>query len=267
MSGTIIDRFTKSDDTVKSLQDLQKRLRQKEPINLQKKIEGETIGEALLNFAVEDKKLNVVKFLFDNRLKIIDVFSKKDRTYRIIKTKSGESILSYAISHSSIEVVELILNSIDEQQSNVGPESKLYDFCRISKEKGLYRAIHEDKIEIVKLILNSIDVQQSVVSTPNGNLTGENSNISNEINPPQANAKIPNDDAKDDFYVALGKDVLGAVVLAAFVTSAIILPSIYFAMAAVLTAIIIGVHVNNHTVPSYMEMQGNSVDKGIELSK
>jgi hypothetical protein len=117
-----IDRITKQDNTVTSLEGLQKRLRRNK-INLQ----GKREQNAVLEHAIEDGNLNVIKLLLENGVTIINTI--EEGRYHISKIEEDKSILCSVVSDtndSNAEVLSTLLQNINKKQSELDHESALY---------------------------------------------------------------------------------------------------------------------------------------------
>ncbi len=108
-----IDRVTKQDITVTSFEDLQKRLKRK-GINLQSKCEK----NAVLEYAIKDQNLNVIKFLLQNGMTIINAIGQEGRYY-VSKIEEDKSILCSVVHYtdnSNAEILGTLLRNINAEQ-------------------------------------------------------------------------------------------------------------------------------------------------------
>ncbi|MBA8757007.1 MULTISPECIES: ankyrin repeat domain-containing protein [Wolbachia] len=120
-----IDRVTKQDSTVTSFEDLQKRLKRK-GINLQSKCEK----NAVLEYAIKDQNLNVIKFLLQNEVTIINAISQEGRYY-VSKIEEDKSILCSVVSYtndSNAEILGMLLQNINAEQSKLNLEVNCTDY-------------------------------------------------------------------------------------------------------------------------------------------
>ncbi len=135
-----IDRVTKQDSTVTSFEDLQKRLKRK-GINLQSKCEK----NAVLEYAIKDQNLNVIKFLLQNEVTIINAISQEGRYY-VSKIEEDKSILCSVVSYtdnSNAEILGTLLRNINAEQSKLNPEDELYILYQQSKDDAFCTAVAE----------------------------------------------------------------------------------------------------------------------------
>ena len=190
-----IDRVTKQDSTVTSFEDLQKRLRRK-GINLQSKCEK----NAVLEYAIKDQNLNVIKFLLQNGMTIINAIGQEGRYY-VSKIEGEKSILCFVVSYTdddNAEILSTLLQSVNAEQSKLDPESELYRLYQQLKDDAFCTAIAENNsVAATVLIQNDQETRASavnkdetpvvtgtdqVVTTPSveENRTEPNKNISNK---------------------------------------------------------------------------------------
>ncbi|WP_264375603.1 ankyrin repeat domain-containing protein [Wolbachia endosymbiont (group B) of Sphaerophoria taeniata] len=190
-----IDRVTKQDSTVTSFEDLQKRLKRK-GINLQSKCEK----NAVLEYAIKDQNLNVIKFLLQNGMTIINAIGQEGRYY-VSKIEGEKSILCFVVSYTdddNAEILSTLLQSVNAEQSKLDPESELYRLYQQLKDDAFCTAIAENNsVAATVLIQNDQETRASavnkdetpvvtgtdqVVTTPSveENRTEPNKNISNK---------------------------------------------------------------------------------------
>lgn len=190
-----IDRVTKQDSTVTSFEDLQKRLRRK-GTNLQSKCEK----NAVLEYAIKDQNLNVIKFLLQNGMTIINAIGQEGRYY-VSKIEEEKSILCFVVSYTdddNAEILSTLLQSVNAEQSKLDPESELYRLYQQLKDDAFCTAIAENNsVAATVLIQNDQETRASavnkdetpvvigtdqVVTTPSveENRTEPNKNISNK---------------------------------------------------------------------------------------
>jgi len=208
-------RYTGNGKELKNLQDLQKRLRQEQEINLLKKHENQTLGGGVLNLAVEWNNPHVVEFLLQN---------------------------------------------INKEQSKHDFNSKKYEEYQALVNEAVSIAAEENKegkrAEIVQLF-----VKYGKVSNESERLSAPNAQKNNDSS---GSSKVKSQKNKSkDFYTALGQDGIAVISTGALIAISIMQPSdalkAVFGVLAVLVAIGTGLHIQNYTIPSYVEMQGNSV--------
>ncbi|VVC35291.1 Hypothetical protein CINCED_3A018921 [Cinara cedri] len=215
-----IARYTISSNKLENLQDLQKRLRQEQKINLLEKHENQTLGGGVLNLAVKWNNPRVVEFLLINinkeQLKL-DLNSKEYKEYQTLK-KKAEKI---AIKNGNSEIIELFTDykEIPNKTKKFNTDSKLcVETIAQNRENTFY------------------DINSKIV---------------------------PHYQTRRDFRIALGKDYMGGIVTGVLVVAAIMHLSdafkAVFGALAILVAIGTGLHIKNSTIPSYVEMQENSV--------
>lgn len=190
-----IDRVTKQDSTVTSFEDLQKRLKRK-GINLQSKCEK----NAVLEYAIKDQNLNVIKFLLQNGMTIINAIGQEGRYY-VSKIEEDKSILCSVVHYtdnSNAEILGTLLRNINAEQSKLNPEDELYRLYQQLKDDAFCTAIAENNsVAATVLIQNDQETRASavnkdetpvvtgtdqVVTTPSveENRTEPNKNISNK---------------------------------------------------------------------------------------
>ncbi|MDX5495885.1 MAG: ankyrin repeat domain-containing protein [Wolbachia endosymbiont of Nomada marshamella] len=190
-----IDRVTKQDSTVTSFEDLQKRLKRK-GINLQSKCEK----NAVLEYAIKDQNLNVIKFLLQNGMTIINAIGQEGRYY-VSKIEEDKSILCSVVHYtdnSNAEILGTLLRNINAEQSKLNPEDELYRLYQQLKDDAFCTAFAEkNSVAATVLIQNDQETRASavnkdetpvvtgtdqVVTTPSveENRTEPNKNISNK---------------------------------------------------------------------------------------
>ncbi|WGJ61619.1 ankyrin repeat domain-containing protein [Wolbachia endosymbiont of Frankliniella intonsa] len=151
-----IDRVTKQDSTVTSFEDLQKRLRRKE-INLQSKCEK----NAVLEYAIKDQNLNVIKFLLQNGMTIINAIGQEGRYY-VSKIEGEKSILCFVVSYTdddNAEILSTLLQSVNAEQSKLNPEDELYRLYQKLKDDAFCTAFAEkNSVAATALIQNDREI-------------------------------------------------------------------------------------------------------------
>ncbi len=180
-----IDRVTKQDSTVTSFEDLQKRLRRK-GINLQSKCEK----NAVLEYAIKDQNLNVIKFLLQNGMTIINAIGQEGRYY-VSKIEGDKPILCFVVSYTdddNAEILSTLLQSVNAEQSKLDPESELYRlyqqlkddaFCTASSKKNSVAAtalIQNDR-EIIVPHGSATNKEQETCHIETNSVSNSNRNV------------------------------------------------------------------------------------------
>ncbi|QUI60549.1 ankyrin repeat domain-containing protein [Wolbachia endosymbiont of Spodoptera picta] len=180
-----IDRVTKQDSTVTSFEDLQKRLRRK-GINLQSKCEK----NAVLEYAIKDQNLNVIKFLLQNGMTIINAIGQEGRYY-VSKIEGDKPILCFVFSYTdddNAEILSTLLQSVNAEQSKLDPESELYRlyqqlkddaFCTASSKKNSVAAtalIQNDR-EIIVPHGSATNKEQETFHIETNSVSNSNRNV------------------------------------------------------------------------------------------
>ncbi|WP_395460983.1 ankyrin repeat domain-containing protein [Wolbachia endosymbiont (group B) of Ablattaria laevigata] len=180
-----IDRVTKQDSTVTSFEDLQKRLRRK-GINLQSKCEK----NAVLEYAIKDQNLNVIKFLLQNGMTIINAIGQEGRYY-VSKIEGDKPILCFVVSYTdddNAEILSTLLQSVNAEQSKLDPESELYRlyqqlkddaFCTASSKKNSVAAtalIQNDR-EIIVPHGSATNKEQETFHIETNSVSNSNRNV------------------------------------------------------------------------------------------
>ncbi|MCA7010718.1 ankyrin repeat domain-containing protein [Wolbachia endosymbiont of Tribolium confusum] len=151
-----IDRVTKQDSTVTSFEDLQKRLKRK-GINLQSKCEK----NAVLEYAIKDQNLNVIKFLLQNGMTIINAIGQEGRYY-VSKIEEDKSILCSVVHYtdnSNAEILGTLLRNINAEQSKLNPEDELYRLYQQLKDDAFCTAFAEkNSVAATALIQNDREI-------------------------------------------------------------------------------------------------------------
>ncbi|WP_174132724.1 ankyrin repeat domain-containing protein [Wolbachia endosymbiont of Atemnus politus] len=101
------------------------------------------LGDLLLARAIEDSNLDFVKFLFENKLRIISIVSHEKESYHIIKARNGSSILNHAINSGNTEILDLLLQSMNTEQQELESESKLYKLRKKLEDNEIYDFYHK----------------------------------------------------------------------------------------------------------------------------
>ncbi len=190
-----IERITKWDNTVTSLEDLQKRLKRNKT-----NFQGKREQNAVLEYAIKDEKLDVIKFLLKNGITIINAIGQEGRYY-VSKIEEDKSILCSVVSHtndSNAEILSTLLRNINAEQSKLNHEDELYILYQQLKDDAFCTAIAENNsVAATVLIQNDQETRVSavnkdetpvvtgtdqVVTTPSveENRTEPNKNISNK---------------------------------------------------------------------------------------
>uniref|UniRef100_A0A1A9VJP3 Uncharacterized protein n=1 Tax=Glossina austeni TaxID=7395 RepID=A0A1A9VJP3_GLOAU len=190
-----IERITKWDNTVTSLEDLQKRLKRNKT-----NFQGKREQNAVLEYAIKDQNLNVIKFLLQNGMTIINAIGQEGRHY-ISKIEEDKSILCSVVHYtdnSNAEILGTLLRNINAEQSKLNPEDELYILYQQSKDDAFCTAVAEsNSVAATVLIQNDQETRASavnkdetpvvtgtgqVITTPSveENRTEPNKNVSNK---------------------------------------------------------------------------------------
>ncbi|WP_341822395.1 ankyrin repeat domain-containing protein [Wolbachia endosymbiont (group A) of Clivina fossor] len=183
-----------------SFESLQQDLNRKK-ISFQSKCEqGAVFRNALLEHAIKDEKLNVIKFLLQNEVTIINAISQEGRHY-ISKIEEDKSILCSVVHYtdnSNAEILSTLLRNINAEQSKLNHEDELYILYQQLKDDAFCTAFAEkNSVAATVLIQNDQETRASavnkdetpvvtgtdqVVTTPSveENRTEPNKNISNK---------------------------------------------------------------------------------------
>ncbi|MFP3022222.1 MAG: ankyrin repeat domain-containing protein [Wolbachia sp.] len=144
-----------------SLEELSKELNTK--IDFKQKFHnGYVLGDLLLALAIEKSNLDFIKFLFKNELKIISIVSQQEGTCHISKTINGQSVLSHAVHFSNTEILDLLLQNVNAEQSKLRPESNLYKLCQQLKNNALSKAMDIGNEALVTLLISAIEEKQEI---------------------------------------------------------------------------------------------------------
>ncbi|MFT4314183.1 MAG: ankyrin repeat domain-containing protein [Wolbachia pipientis] len=180
-----IDRITKQDSTVTSLEDLHKRLKRNKT-NLQDK----RAQSAVLEYAIKDEKLDVIKFLLKNGITIINAIGQGGRYY-VSRIEEDKSILCSVVSYTdddNAEILSTLLQSVNAEQSKLDPESELYRlyqqlkddaFCTASSKKNSVAAtalIQNDR-EIIVLHGSETNKEQETFHIETNSVSNSNRNV------------------------------------------------------------------------------------------
>ncbi|MBD0391115.1 hypothetical protein IC220_01380 [Wolbachia endosymbiont of Pentalonia nigronervosa] len=213
-------RYPGNNQESKNLQDLQKRLRQEQEINLLEKCGSQTLGGEVLNLAVKWNNSRVVKFLLININKEqskLDLNSKEYKEYQTLKKKAKK----IAIKNGNSEIVKLFAEykEVPNKTEKCNTDSKsCVETIAKNQENTFY------------------DIDAKIVSYYQ---------------------------TRRDFRISLVKDYMGGMATLALIVASIMSSSdafkAVFGVLAVLVAIGTGLHIKNSTIPSYVEMQENSV--------
>ncbi|BFD47113.1 MAG: hypothetical protein DMENIID0003_01870 [Wolbachia endosymbiont of Sergentomyia squamirostris] len=165
-----------------SLEELSKELNAR--IDLKQKFHnGCVLGDLLLALAIEKSNLDFIKFLFKNELKIINIISQQEETCHIPKTINGQSILNYAVHFGNTEILDLLLQNVNAEQSKLIPKSKLYKLCQQLKSNALDKAIDKNNEKLVTLLVSAIEEKQEKQKISNEEIkvgSGSNSNATSK---------------------------------------------------------------------------------------
>ncbi|MDE5057927.1 ankyrin repeat domain-containing protein, partial [Wolbachia endosymbiont of Drosophila bocki] len=139
--------------------------------------------DLLLALAIEKSNLDFIKFLFKNELKIISIISQQEETCHIPKTVNGQSILNYAVHFGNTEILDLLLQNVNAEQSKLIPKSKLYKLCQQLKSNALDKAIDKNNEKLVTLLVSAIEEKQEKQKISNEEIkvgSGSNSNATSK---------------------------------------------------------------------------------------
>ncbi|WP_250295662.1 ankyrin repeat domain-containing protein [Wolbachia endosymbiont of Oedothorax gibbosus] len=157
-----IERITKWDNTVTSLEDLQKRLKRNKT-----NFQGKREQNAVLEYAIKDQNLNVIKFLLQNGMTIINAIGQEGRHY-ISKIEEDKSILCSVVSYtnnSNAEILNTLLQNINTEQLKLNPESELYRLYQQLKDDAFYTAFAKtNSVAATVLIQNDQETRASAVN-------------------------------------------------------------------------------------------------------
>lgn len=129
-----------------SFEDLQRDLNKQKTSFQSKCGRGTVLGNALLECAIKNENLNVIKLLLENRVTVINAISQGDRYY-VSKIEGDKSILCSVVSYTdddNADILSTLLQSVNAEQSKLDPESELYRlyqqlkddaFCTASSKK------------------------------------------------------------------------------------------------------------------------------------
>ncbi|WP_425386463.1 ankyrin repeat domain-containing protein [Wolbachia endosymbiont (group A) of Barypeithes pellucidus] len=157
------------DNGIADLEGLQKRL--KREINFRDKCkQGAVLGNALLEHAIKNERLNTIKFLLQNGVTVINVIGQEKgiNRYYISKTEESKSILCSVVSYtdnSNAEILSTLLQSVNAEQSKLNPEDELYILYQQLKDDAFCTAIAENNsVAATVLIQNDQETRASAVS-------------------------------------------------------------------------------------------------------
>lgn len=250
------------------------------------------LEDLLLELAIEKSNLDFIKFLFKNELKIINVVSQQEGTCHIPKTRDGQAVLDHAIDSGNAEVLNLLLQNINTEQSKLKPKSELYELCQRLKNNALDKAMDKSNEKLVTLLISATEKKQEISNVKEIKAgSGSNSNVTSKPTATSTQKTNPTTisnsgrrissftnvqpfklseketkykERKESFYTSLRSDVVGVIVTGLFIAAAVMVPSVAGAVVcsvvAVLVAIATGLHIANSTLPSYREMRENKVE-------
>lgn len=118
------------DNGIADLEGLEKRL--KREINFQDKCEqGAVLGNALLEHAIKNERLDTIKFFLQNGVIVINVIGQEEgiNRYYISKAEESKSILCSVVSNtdnSNAEILSTLLRNINAEHSKLNHEDELY---------------------------------------------------------------------------------------------------------------------------------------------
>lgn len=151
-----IDRVAKQDSTVTSFEDLHTRLKRNKT-NLQDK----RAQSAVLEYAIKDEMLDVIKFLLKNGITIINAIGQEGRYY-VSKIEGEKSILCFVVSYTdddNAEILSTLLQSVNAEQSKLDPESELHRLYQQLKDDAFCTAIAENNsVAATALIQNDREI-------------------------------------------------------------------------------------------------------------
>ncbi len=168
-SNSVRNLYTRIARTISSIsfESLQEDL-SKQKISLQSKCEqGAVLGNALLEHAIKDEKLNVIKFLLQNEVTIINAISQEGRHY-ISKIEEDKSILCSVVHYtdnSNAVILSTLLRNINAEQSKLNHEDELYILYQQLKDDAFCTAIAENNsVAATVLIQNDQETRASAVN-------------------------------------------------------------------------------------------------------
>ncbi|UIP91873.1 ankyrin repeat domain-containing protein [Wolbachia pipientis] len=153
-----------------SFEDLQGDLN-KQKTNFQSKCEqGTVLGNALLEYAIQNENFNVIKFLLENRVTVINAISQEDRYY-VSKIEGDKSILCSVVSYTDddAEILSMLLQSVNAEQLKLDPESELYRLYQQLKDDAFCTAFSKkNSVAAATLIQND-----RAIIVPHGSATNK----------------------------------------------------------------------------------------------
>jgi len=167
-----------------SFEDLQGDLNKQETSFQSKCEQGTVLGNALLEYAIQNENFNVIKFLLENRVTVINAISQEDRYY-VSKIEGDKSILCSVVSYTDddAEILSMLLQSVNAEQLKLDPESELYRLYQQLKDDAFCTAFSKkNSVAAATLIQND-----RVTIVPHGSATNkeqetshiETNNVSN----------------------------------------------------------------------------------------
>ena len=284
-----IDRIikrNKEDNIETNLEDLKKEL--KREFNFLDRCEnGSMLGHVLLWYAVDNANLSVVKFLLENEVAIINIAGNRGATdsYYISKTKRGRAILCSCLDDSNAEVLKMLLQNINIQQSKLKPESTLYRLYQQLKDNALFTSVVNNRYKAVELLIEFganptakdfnnhtvLDIarekgdqkiitllgfpEEEIHHTMAGSETssGETERITESVNPSQHIGLQPFNaveskyrENRKDFLTSLGKDCVGIAAIGLLITVSVISQSVTFTIVFSILAALVAVGTSLH---------------------
>ncbi|MFT4327169.1 MAG: ankyrin repeat domain-containing protein [Wolbachia pipientis] len=173
-----------------SFEDLQRDLNKQKTSFQSKCGQGTVLGNALLECAIQNENFNVIKFLLENRVTVINAISQED-SYYVSKIEGDKPILCFVVSYTdddNAEILSTLLQSVNAEQSKLDPESELYRlyqqlkddaFCTASSKKNSVAAtalIQNDR-EIIVLHGSETNKEQETFHIETNSVSNSNRNV------------------------------------------------------------------------------------------
>ncbi|WP_353274282.1 MULTISPECIES: ankyrin repeat domain-containing protein [unclassified Wolbachia] len=153
-----------------SFEDLQGDLNKQETSFQSKCEQGTVLGNALLERAIQNENFNVIKFLLENRVTVINAISQEDRYY-VSKIEGDKSILCSVVSYTDddAEILSMLLQSVNAEQLKLDPESELYRLYQQLKDDAFCIAFSKkNSVAAATLIQND-----RAIIVPHGSATNK----------------------------------------------------------------------------------------------
>ncbi|MBD0391114.1 hypothetical protein IC220_01375 [Wolbachia endosymbiont of Pentalonia nigronervosa] len=199
--------------------------------------------DEIFNHTIFDSKLKTLKDLQEKlgQKQAINLLEKCD------SQTLGGGVLNFAVKTRTLCVVAFLLTNISIEQSKLKLESESYKEYQalVDKAYKILTDMPEDKSQCGYLIPTCFYAYY----------IQRNCDIHKR--------KMLQESKSKDFYTSLGQDGIRIIITGALVVAAIMHPSdafkVVFGALAVLVAIGTGLHIKNSTIPSYMDLQKNSI--------